>query len=156
MKTGWKTYAIWVLGVEAVGFLSGYLTREGVKIYQKTVIQPPLSPPMWVFPVVWTILFALMGLSAARIYRAPKSPRRASALGLFAAQLGFNFLWSIVFFNLRWFGFALIWLLGLWVLIAWMIRAFRKVDAPAAWMQVPYLLWVTFAAYLNAGVWALN
>lgn len=156
MKKAWKTYAIWVLGVEAVGFLSGYLTREGAKSYSQTVTQPPLSPPMWVFPVVWTILFALMGLGAARIYRSAKSPGRPRALWLFAVQLGFNFLWSIVFFNLRWFGFALVWLLALWVLIAWMIRAFRRVDVPAAWMQVPYLLWVTFAAYLTAGVWALN
>lgn len=156
MKKTWKTYAIWVLGVEAVGFLSGWLTREGSRSYSQTVTQPPLSPPMWVFPVVWTVLFALMGVSAARVYQSEKSRERRRALGVFGAQLGFNFLWSIVFFNLRWYGFALVWLLALWGLIAGMIRAFRQVDEPAAAMQIPYLIWVTFAAYLNAGVWVLN
>lgn len=155
-KKTWKVYAVWIAVTEAVGFLSGFLTRNAAKRYPQTVNQPPLSPPMWVFPVVWTALFALMGVGAARIYRKEKSKERRRALGLFWAQLGFNFLWSILFFNLRWFGFALLWLLGLWVLIANMIAAFRKVDHTAAWLQVPYLLWVTFAAYLNAGVWALN
>ena len=68
----------------------------------------------------------------------------------------FNFFWSIIFFNLQAFGFALLWLLVLWGLILLMILSFRKTDAPAAWLQVPYLLWVTFAAYLNFGVWMLN
>lgn len=155
-KKTWKTYAVWIAVVEAIGFLSGYLTKEGSEHFAQTVRQPPLSPPMWVFPVVWSLLFALLGIGAARIYASEPSAERTKGLWLFWVQLGFNFLWSIVFFNLGWYGFALIWLLGLWVLIAWMIRAFRKVELAAAWLQVPYLLWVTFAAYLNAGVWALN
>lgn len=152
----WKIYAAWILLAEAVGSLSGWLTRDGAKAYSQSIIQPPLSPPAMVFPIVWGILFALMGIGAARIYLAPPSRERTNSLRIFLLQLAFNFFWSILFFNLQAFGVALVWLLILWGLILWMIVAFRKVDPLAAWMQIPYLLWVTFAAYLNYGVWMLN
>ena len=152
----WKTYAIWILIAEAVGGLSGWLTRRGAQQYAETTAKPPLSPPAWVFPVVWTLLFALMGIGAARIWMRQPSLRRTRALELFAVQLGFNFFWSIIFFNFQQFGLALLWLLILWALIVWMILAFRRVDRPAALLQIPYLLWVSFAAYLNLGVWLLN
>ncbi len=125
-KPSWKTYLLWILGVEAVGALSGFLTRDGVKIYSDVICQPPLSPPSIVFPIVWTILFLLMGVSAARIYALPASPQRAKALLIFATQLGFNFFWSIIFFNLQSFGFAFLWLLVLWGLILWMIPCFPQ------------------------------
>ena len=151
-----KTYAFWIVLVEAAGALSGWLTRKGVKVYNATVEQPPLSPPSIVFPIVWGILFALMGVGAARVYLAPASNARSRSLLLFLVQLVFNFFWSIIFFNLQAFGFAFLWLIALWILILLMILSFRKVDQPAAWLQIPYLLWVTFAAYLNFGVWLLN
>lgn len=156
LKKNWKTYAFWILLSEGVGALSGWLTRDGMKVYEQTVTQPPLSPPPWVFPVVWGILYALMGIGAARVYLAPASNNRSRGLLLFLVQLVFNFLWSIVFFNLQAYFFALVWLLALWALILWMILAFRRVDKPAAWLQIPYLLWVTFAVYLTFGVWLLN
>lgn len=152
----WKIYAALILLAEAVGGLSGWLTRDGAKAYSQSIIQPPLSPPAMIFPIVWGILFALMGIGAARIYLAPPSRERTNSLRIFLLQLAFNFFWSILFFNLQAFGAALVWLLILWGLILWMIVAFRKVDPLAAWMQIPYLLWVTFAAYLNCGVWMLN
>ena len=132
------------------------MTRKGSKLYQATIRKPPLSPPDVVFPIVWSILFALMGIGAARIWQAPPSAERKRSLRLFAAQLGFNFFWSIIFFNLQAFGVALLWLAALWVLIVMMIQSFRKVDRLAALLQIPYLLWVSFAAYLNFGVWRLN
>lgn len=152
----WKPYVLGILLTEAVGGLSGWLTRDGARFYSEAIVQPPLSPPAIVFPIVWGILFALMGISAARIWLAPPSADRTRALRLFVLQLGFNFFWSIFFFNLRNFGFAFVWLLVLWALILAMILAFRAVDPPAAWLQVPYFVWVTFAAYLNLGVWILN
>ena len=155
-KSNWKTYAFWILITEAVGALSGWLTREGTKIFGETVAQPPLSPPMLVFPIVWGILYALMGISAARIYMAPASAERSRGLNLYIAQLVVNFFWSLIFFNAQAYGFAFIWLLLLWALVLWMILTFRKVDPLAAWLQLPYLLWLTFAAYLNLGVWYLN
>jgi len=155
-KSAWKTYAFWIVLAELVGALSGWLIREGVEIYNKTVIQPPLSPPAIVFPIVWGILFALMGFGAAEIYLSPASAQRTCSLWLFFLQLAFNFLWSIIFFNLRNFGFAFFWLLVLWVLILLMIISYRKISKLASRLQVPYFVWVTFAAYLNLGVWILN
>ena len=152
----WKTYAFWILFTEAVGGLSGWLTREGMELYRTAIEKPPLSPPGIVFPIVWSILFALMGIGAARIYLSPASGVRSQALGIYLVQLAFNFFWSIIFFNFQWFGFALIWLIALWMMILWMLLTFRRIDPLAGWMQLPYLLWVTFAAYLNFGVWRLN
>ena len=142
--------------MEAVGGISGFLTREGSQFYSQTVAKPPLSPPSLVFPIVWGGLFLLMGIGGAKIYAASPSPARTRSLKLFAAQLVFNFFWSIIFFNLRNYGLAFLWLLVLWGLILGMILAFRQVNRWAAWLQVPYLLWVTFAGYLNLGVWMLN
>ena len=152
----WKIYGAWVLLAEAVGGLSGWLTREGSQRYSQTILQPPLSPPAIVFPIVWGILFLLMGIGAARIYLTSPSPARSRSLLIFLIQLSFNFFWSIIFFNFQAFGFSLVWLLLLWGLILAMITSFRPVDPAAAWLQVPYLIWVTFAAYLNFGVWILN
>ena len=156
MKGNWKPYLFWILLAEVVGGLSGWLTRNGTKLYQQTIAQPPLSPPGWVFPVVWAILYALMGISAARIYQAPPSAERSRGLNLFIVQLVVNFFWSPIFFNLQAFGLAFFWLLMLWGLVLWMMFTFRKTDPNAAKLQIPYSLWLTFAAYLNLGVWYLN
>ena len=156
MKRNWKSYLFWILLSEAVGGLSGWLTREGTRIYQQSIVQPPLSPPGWVFPVVWTLLYALMGISAARIYQTESSKSRSTGLNLFITQLVVNFFWSPVFFNLQAFGLAFFWLLLLWILVFRMIRFFRTADPLAGKLQIPYLIWLSFAAYLNLGVWYLN
>jgi len=155
-RPGWKGYLGWVLFTEAVGGISGWLAREGVQVYNETVLKPPLSPPSWVFPVVWVLLFALMGIGGARVARATASSPRTRGLFLFLLQLAFNFFWSILFFGLQAFGPAFVWLVVLWLLIWAMIRVFRQVDPLAGMLQVPYLLWVAFAGYLNLGVWVLN
>ena len=156
MKRNWKTYLLWIALAEGVGAVSGWLTREGTAFYKEFVEKPALAPPAIVFPIVWGILYALMGISAARVSLTPASNARSAGLNLFVGQLIVNFFWSLIFFNLRSYGFALIWLGLLWVLILWMILAFHRTDRTAAWLQVPYLLWVSFAAYLNWGVWVLN
>ncbi|MBE6910346.1 MAG: tryptophan-rich sensory protein [Ruminococcaceae bacterium] len=156
MKQNWKTYALWIVIAEAVGALAGFLTREGTKVYAATVAKPPLSPPAIVFPIVWGVLYALMGVGAARVSLTQASALRARGLRLFFLQLAFNFVWSILFFNLRSFGFAFVWLVILWALILLMTLTFGKVDRAAALLQIPYLVWVAFAGYLNAGVWLLN
>ena len=155
MKIQWKPLLISILIPLAVGALSALLTRDSMMAFS-ALEQPPLSPPAIVFPIVWTILFALMGIGAARIYLTPASNARSRSLRLFLLQLAFNFFWSIIFFNFQRFGFALLWLIVLWVLILLMILSFRKVDRLAALLQIPYLLWVAFAVYLNFGVWLLN
>ena len=137
-----------------VGGLSALLTKDSMEEYA-LLNQPPLSPPGWVFPVVWTILFILMGIAAYLVW-IENSPGRSGALWLYGVQLAFNFLWTIIFFNTERRGFALIWLIILWFLILATILRFRR-ESQTAWkLMVPYILWVTFAAYLNAGVWYLN
>ena len=156
MKRNWKPYVFWILLAEAVGTLSGWLTREGTKIYAETILKPSLSPPTWVFPVVWSILYALMGIGAARVYLSEPSSKRSLGLNLFITQLVVNFFWSPIFFNLQAFGLAFFWLMLLWGLVLWMIFVFRRVDPLAAKLQIPYFVWLTFAAYLDLSVWYLN
>ena len=151
-----KVYAFWILLAEAVGVLAGLLTRTGTQIYAASIQKPPLSPPALVFPIAWTILYALMGAGAARVYLTPASAARARGLNLFVVQLTFNFLWSVIFFNYQAFGAAFLWLAILWALILMMTFAFGKADRLAALLQIPYLVWVLFAGYLNFGVWLLN
>lgn len=155
-QANWKTYLFWIGLAETVGLLSGLLSRTATASFGASALQSPLSPPAIVFPIVWTILYALMGIGAARIRLAPASTQRSRSMNLFITQLIVIFFWSLIFFNAGAYGFALIWLLLLWALVLWMILSFRKTDPLAALLQVPYLLWLTFAAYLNYAVWSLN
>lgn len=155
-KGQWKVYAFWIGLSELVGFLAGILIRQGVEIYSITAVKPPLSPPGWVFGVVWTILYALMGISAARIWQAENSAPKKHSINLFILQLAVNFFWPLFFFNLQAYGFALLWLIALWVLVFLLFLNNRKIDMPAAWLLLPYLIWLSFALYLNLGVYLLN
>lgn len=154
-----KTVIIYVIGALiaiAVGALSGILTMGNMDLYAQGIIKPPLAPPGWLFPVVWTILYALMGLGSAIIWLEAPSAERNKALNLYVAQLTVNFFWSLIFFNAQAFGFAALWLILLWVLVVLMIWRFWKVNRTAALLQIPYLTWLTFAAYLNIAIWILN
>lgn len=128
----------------AIGALTGWLTRDGVNRYNEMINKPPLSPPAKVFSVVWTILFALMGISWIRIRKV--DPDKTT---VFWVQLALNILWSFVFFNMFNFKMAFIVLIALWISIICMILIWKPVDKCASYLQIPYLLWVTFAAYLN-------
>lgn len=137
-----------------VGALSGILTRNSVEVYGKLNL-PPLSPPSWVFPVVWTILFVLMGISSYIVYMS-KSPNTKGALAVYILQLAVNFIWPLIFFDAQAYLFAFIWLIFLWLLVVLMINMFYKISPLAAILQIPYLVWLTFAAYLNLMVVILN
>ena len=152
----WLPYIIGAGIALGVGLLSGLLSMNGMQAYEETALKPALTPPGWVFSVVWSLLYALMGISAARIWLLPESAERSQALNLYVAQLIVNFFWSLIFFNLQAYGFAFIWLLTLWIIVLLMIWKFHKLDKNAAYLQIPYLIWLTFAAYLNIGVWVLN
>ena len=139
-----------------VGVVSGLLTRNAMQDFE-VLNQPPLSPPGWLFPVVWTILYVLMGISAYLIKRSDADEQeKADALTLYYYQLLVNFLWPVFFFNFGWYLFAFAWLILLWVLVALMIRQFDKINKAAAYLNLPYLVWLTFAAYLNFAIWWLN
>ena len=152
----WKVYSIWIGIAELVGLISGLLSRRGTQVYAATAIKPPLSPPGWVFGVVWPILYALMGIGAAMVWLEEDAPLRKRGINLFVAQLILNFFWSLIFFNLQAYGLAFFWLLTLLALVVWMAYTFYQVRPLAGYLQIPYILWLLFAAYLNAGVWILN
>lgn len=139
-----------------VGLVSGLLTRGGMMSFS-TLNQPPLSPPAWLFPIAWTILYTLMGISSYLILTSETDAKeRSNALAIYFYQLVVNFLWPVFFFSFQWYLFAFVWLLFLWALVAIMIWRFAGISKVAAYMNIPYLIWLTFAAYLNLGVWWLN
>ena len=154
-KSKIKPYAVSILLTLAVGGLSGFLTSMGMDSFD-ALTKPPLTPPSFLFPIVWTVLFILMGVGAARVFLTEPTAARNRALIVYVVQLAVNFLWSIIFFNPQAYAFAFFWLILLWVLILTMIYLFCKVDKPAALLQIPYAIWVTFAGYLNLMIWLLN
>ncbi len=155
MKIQWKKLLIMLAIPLAVGGLSA-LISGGMANY-KEFNQPPLSPPGWIFPVVWTILYLLMGYASYRVLTSGADPQKIhSALILYGAQLFLNFLWSPIFFGLQWYLVAFFVLIALWVLIFLTMRAFSQIDEKAGDLLLPYILWVTFAGYLNLGVYLLN
>ena len=155
MKIKWKQLLICLAIPLAVGGLSA-LISGGMTNY-KTLNQPPLSPPGWIFPVVWSILYLLMGYASYRVLTSGADREKIRrALILYGAQLFFNFLWSPVFFGLGWYLAAFFVLLILWVLIYLTMREFSQIDDLSGTLLLPYILWVTFAGYLNLGVYFLN
>ncbi len=152
----WTELLIFVIGTELVGALSALFAGDFSSFYSG-LNQPPLAPPGIVFPIVWTILYALMGISAYLIYDSEDiSGERSEALGVYAAQLFVNFMWSIVFFRFEKPEAAAVVIILLAVLVVAMILKFRKISPAAAYLNIPYLLWVIFAAYLNIGGVVLN
>ena len=151
-----KALIICLLIPLAVGGLAAWLTMDSMEQFA-ALAQPPLSPPGWVFPVVWTILYLLMGWASFLVWKsdAPQAAKKRT-LGLYGVQLAVNFAWPLLFFRAGLYGFALIWLVILLVLVAETMLAFGRIDRRAAWLLAPYFLWLLFAAYLNAGVWLLN
>lgn len=153
LKPVWA-YVCGIGAALAAGGLSALSSMSGMKEFA-ALDQPPLSPPGWLFPVVWCVLYVLMGISAARVYLA-NDARSSSALTLWAVQLAVNALWSPIFFSLELRLVAFVWLLGLIALTVYMISKFRSIDRTSGSLQIPYLVWLLFAAYLNMGVYLLN
>ena len=155
MKIQWKKLIACVAIPLAVGGVSALLTRESMKAFEE-LNQPALSPPGWLFPVVWTILYVLMGIASYLVITKEETYRTGIAITVYTIQLVFNFFWSIIFFNLEMYLTAFIWLILLWGLIAITTFVFYRISKPAGYLMIPYLLWVTFAGYLNYGVYLLN
>lgn len=157
MKENVKKYAVSVIIALAVGGLSALLTSGNMNLYSE-ITKPPLAPPSILFPIVWTILYILMGISAALVYseNGSKPDEVKSALTIYGINLFLNFFWSIIFFNMRAFLFSFIWLVALWIVILVMIVKFYRINPIAGILQIPYLLWVTFAGYLNLAIYLLN
>lgn len=136
-----------------VGGLSALISGGGMDAFE-SLNKPPLSPPGWLFPVVWTVLYILMGVASYLVLTSSKY--NTTALAAYGLQLFFNFMWPILFFKFELYLFSFIWLLLLLVLIAVTIHLFCKISKPSAYLLIPYLLWVAFAGYLNLGIYLLN
>lgn len=151
----WKKL-LWCLAIPlGVGGASALLTSGNMQMFEE-INKPPLSPPGWLFPVVWTILYLSMGVALYLVVMAKDTKSNLPAYISFGVQLFFNFFWSIIFFNARAYLFAFIWLVLLWVEIIVNIFFFYKVNKTAGKILIPYLIWVTFAGYLNLGIYLLN
>jgi tryptophan-rich sensory protein len=142
---------------ELVGVIGSVFTTPNISGWYSGLTRPALNPPSWVFGPVWTILFALMGIAAYLVWKKGLDDRHVrAALGIFFAQLVLNVIWSLIFFGNQNPGGALIEIVFLWLAIVATIIAFAKVSKPAAWLLLPYILWVSFAIYLNYSIWQLN
>lgn len=138
------------------GVISAALSAQGMAVYGE-MVKPPLSPPAWVFSAVWTILYLMMGYAAYRIMTAvPDTQGRSMALLLFWVQLIMNFFWSVIFFRWEQYLAAFIWLVIMWGIVIVCTFRFYHINKMAGWLLVPYVLWLTFAAYLNLGAWILS
>lgn len=150
----WTRFLVFPAVALAVGGLSAWLTHDAMAAYEE-VNKSPLTPPAVVFPIAWTVLYVLMGVGMALVWERD-GPQERQALGLWIAQLAMNFGWSLIFFNAQAYGFALLWLILLWLLILAMTLTFHTVRPLAAYLQIPYLAWVAFAGYLNFAICRLN
>lgn len=143
-----------------VGGIAALIAGDSMATFD-TFNKPPLAPPAWLFPVAWTVLYILMGIACFLVWTRPANKQltmkaKTTFFVIYGLQLAFNFFWSIFFFNLAWHLFAFIWLIALWAMIlALLIWSGKKLRA-AMWVLLPYLLWVTFAGYLNIMIAILN
>ena len=155
-KINFKTLLIFVAIPLVVGGISALLTMGSMEYFSEFE-KPPLSPPGWLFPVVWTVLYTLMGIASYFVIESgAESPQKISALKVYFLQLAFNFLWSIFFFNMELYAFSFVWLLTLLFLIVMTAARFWRIDKRAGALILPYIAWVVFAGYLNLGIAVLN
>jgi len=142
---------------ELAGIIGSFFTISAIPTWYAVLVKPALNPPSWVFGPAWTMLYALMGVAVFLVWKAGwKRKEVRNALGVFGIQLFLNAIWSIIFFGLRSPGWALADIAALWLAIVWTIIVFYKISKPAAYLLIPYILWVSFASYLNYAIWTLN
>lgn len=156
MKTRVKKLIICVAIPLLVGGLSAFISKDSMQTFE-LLYKPTVSPPGYVFPVVWTILYVLMGIASYLVLTSKaKQGDIDNALMVYGFQLAANFLWPIFFFSFGWYLFSFFWLILLWVLILATTIMFSRISKPAAYLMIPYLLWVAFAGYLNLAIYLMN
>ncbi len=136
------------------GALSWLVVSDAASSYGELAL-PPLSPPAWVFPAVWTVLYIMTGIASLRIYSSA-DPDRTNALYLFYIQLAVNVIWPFIFFGLCQYLVAFLWIILLWLLVLDTTVTFGNIDRNSGFLLIPYILWISFAAYLNLAVFFLN
>lgn len=158
--TNWKNLIVAAICIAipmATGGLAGYITSDDSSgVWYQALAKPAFQPPGWVFGPVWTTLYFLMGVGLFLVWRAPASRARTAAMGLFGGQLVLNFFWSLIFFQWHLLGVAVAEIVLMWVAIVAMMVAFWRVRPVAAYLQIPYIAWVTFATVLTSAIYWLN
>lgn len=154
-KINWFKLIVIVLITELIGLLGSLFSGITGQNYT-SLIKPPLSPPGWLFGLIWPVLYLLMGIAAYIIYQTPQTPERKKATTLYWVQLFVNFLWPIVFFHFQWYWISVIVIILLDVLVLITTIRFYKIEKVAGYLMIPYLLWILFATYLNIGIAVLN
>lgn len=139
-----------------VGGISGFATATSINDWYVSINKPSFNPPNYLFGPVWTTLYILMGISFYMILQTASHEIRKKAVNIFSIQLLLNFCWSFIFFNFQLPGFAFIEIIMMWISILMMIILFYKINKTAALLQIPYLMWVSFASILNGSIWYLN
>ena len=137
------------------GIAGSFFTVSEIPTWYEGLVKPALNPPGWLFGPEWALLYLLMGISLWLSWKR-EAAEKSRAMWLFAAQLALNAVWSPVFFGTHSIGNALAVIVLLWAAIVLTILVFKKISRPAAWLLAPYILWVSFAAYLNYAIWSLN
>jgi len=156
-KQNWLALTGFILLSFLAGAIGSLFTFSAIPNWYATLVKPSFAPPNWLFGPAWTTLYVLMGISAYFIYQKGwKNKPVRFALSIFGVQLALNALWSILFFGLRSPLYGLMGIIPLWLSIAFCIRLFYPIDKKAAYLLVPYILWVTFATLLNFSIWMLN
>lgn len=154
-KINWLQLIIIIVVTELVGVLGNILSGNARGVYA-SFEKPPLSPPGWLFGVIWPILYLLMAIAVYIIYEAPPSPDSERATNLYWLQLFVNFFWPVVFFRFGWYWVAVAVIILLDILVVITMKYFYDINKTAAYLLIPYLVWILFATYLNIGVAVLN
>jgi tryptophan-rich sensory protein len=142
---------------ELAGAIGSLFTISAIPTWYATLQKPALNPPSWIFGPVWTTLYVLMGIAAFLVWKKGWERKEVrTALSVFGLQLVLNALWSIVFFGLHSPAWALANIAALWIAVIWTMFVFYKISRPAMYLLVPYIIWVSFASYLNYSIWILN
>lgn len=156
-RNDWITLLAAISTMFIAGAIGSLTTTPNIDTWYQTLQLPPLAPPEWLFAPVWISLYIIIGISTWLVWRGCGDRRyRRFALGLFVVQAVLNALWSVIFFGMQEPGLAFVEIALLWGIIAAMIVTYREVSQLAAGLLAPYILWVSFAAYLNLGIWLLN
>ena len=156
MKFNLKLFIVFLGLPLFVGGLAGLITNNSMTIFQ-TLNQPPLSPPGFIFPIVWTILYVLMGIASYLVLSSENNTKLVTtSLKFYLAQLGVNFIWPILFFSFELYLFSFIWILFLIFLVIRTTVLFAQISKPSVYFMIPYLIWLVFAAYLNLAVYLFN
>lgn len=153
----WLKILIGIIACNAIGLLASLITLPAIPAWYAGLEKPFFTPPNWLFGPVWTLLYTMMGISAAAIWQVGLNNKQVKhALAIFVAQLMMNGMWSYLFFGFQSVGLAMMEIIALWLAILLTIIRFKEIKAWAAWLLLPYLIWVTYAAALNFGIFILN